>query len=453
MRVKVIDPNDLILLATIINANRIKMKTVKIIFLLLFGVQMVKAQIGTIDAINGVILGNNTGTTNGTIRYNGSDFEGRKSGIWTSLTDSGSSSVWSLSGLDAYYNTGNVCIGLSNPLDKLHIDGDIRLEGPQYLEWYEGATRKAYVRYSGTDMFINNSETSGSIEIDAEDDFVVQTGTSGLTRFAITDSGRVGIGTAGPASLLHVLGDGSTSTTATLTTSNLAADENTLKLFNVTSNANSQFLECSNGLDNVFSLDTDGELRMFETGGGRSIEMRANDSSLSLGRNAVNYEESGALYFDEDLDIATLCGMGLQYDGNDNNLYMVGGCNAGIDTLATFSRDGEWAIGTMAPATGYLVSVAGKIICEELQVELEGTWPDYVFDNKYELMSLDELQEYISVENHLPNIPAAKEIEANGIPVGEMQKKMMEKIEELTLYILQLKEEIDSLKDDKNSEH
>jgi hypothetical protein len=138
--------------------------------------------------------------------------------------------------------------------------------------------------------------------------------------------------------------------------------------------------------------------------------------------------------------------MGLQYDGSANNMYMVGGCNSAPDTLATFSRDGNWAIGTTNLANGYMVSVGGKIICEELQVELEGSWPDYVFNEQYDLMDLAVLEQYITRENHLPNIPTADQIESEGIAVGEMQKKMMEKIEELTLYIIQLKNEIDELK-------
>ena len=62
------------------------------------------------------------------------------------------------------------------------------------------------------------------------------------------------------------------------------------------------------------------------------------------------------------------------------------------------------------------------------------------------LLSLKELGEYIRVNKHLPNIPDAKEVETKGLSVGEMQKKMMEKIEELTLYILMLEKEIADLK-------
>jgi hypothetical protein len=92
------------------------------------------------------------------------------------------------------------------------------------------------------------------------------------------------------------------------------------------------------------------------------------------------------------------------------------------------------------------VAVDGKIISEEVKVQLSGNWPDYVFDNKYNLLSLDDLKKYIVVHKHLPNIPSATEVEKNGIELGDMQKKLTQTVEELTLYILELKKEIDLLK-------
>jgi hypothetical protein len=73
-------------------------------------------------------------------------------------------------------------------------------------------------------------------------------------------------------------------------------------------------------------------------------------------------------------------------------------------------------------------------------------FPDYVFDKNYELLSLDSLKAYIVREKHLPDIPAANEVEKNGLDIGENQKLLLKKIEELTLYILTLKEEIQQLK-------
>jgi hypothetical protein len=100
--------------------------------------------------------------------------------------------------------------------------------------------------------------------------------------------------------------------------------------------------------------------------------------------------------------------------------------------------------GASIPA-GFLLAVDGKIISEEVKVQLSGNWPDYVFNNNYPLRSFDELRNYIALNKHLPNIPAAAEVEKNGIEVGDMQKRMMEKIEELTLYILELEKKIKDL--------
>jgi trimeric autotransporter adhesin len=109
------------------------------------------------------------------------------------------------------------------------------------------------------------------------------------------------------------------------------------------------------------------------------------------------------------------------------------------------TQDGRVAIGTDAPANGYKLSVFGKAICEELVVQLKAAWPDYVFKKNYQLRPLGELEKFISENKHLPNFPAAADIEKNGLQVGDMQKKMMEKIEELTLYIIEANKKIEKL--------
>jgi hypothetical protein len=95
--------------------------------------------------------------------------------------------------------------------------------------------------------------------------------------------------------------------------------------------------------------------------------------------------------------------------------------------------------GTSIPS-GYMFAVDGKIISEELRIQNSNNWPDYVFNDQYRLMPLDELKQTIAVNKHLPNIPSAATVEEDGILIGDMQKRMMEKIEELTLYILELNE-------------
>ncbi|MBP7399550.1 MAG: hypothetical protein KA954_08185, partial [Chitinophagales bacterium] len=103
-----------------------------------------------------------------------------------------------------------------------------------------------------------------------------------------------------------------------------------------------------------------------------------------------------------------------------------------------------------AAATGYLLAVDGKVICEELKVQLSESWPDYVFGENHQLMNLYDLEKSIQSNKHLPGVPSAKEIETDGLAVGEMQRVMMEKIEELTLYIIQLQKQIDELQAENN---
>jgi hypothetical protein len=120
--------------------------------------------------------------------------------------------------------------------------------------------------------------------------------------------------------------------------------------------------------------------------------------------------------------------------------------NSGWGDLMSFRGDGRIGIWTTSPATGYALSVNGKIVCEELKVQLSGSWPDYVFGESYSLMPLKAVESFIKNNRHLPGIPSAAQMELDGLSVGEMQRKMMEKIEELTLYIIQQQKEIDALK-------
>lgn len=103
--------------------------------------------------------------------------------------------------------------------------------------------------------------------------------------------------------------------------------------------------------------------------------------------------------------------------------------------------NGNVGIGTTKISDDFKLSVGGNLRAEEIEVSLSGPWADYVFAADYNLKPLDEVESYIKKNKHLPNIPSAKEVEAEGLNLGEMQVKMMEKIEELTLYIIELKHE------------
>jgi hypothetical protein len=103
----------------------------------------------------------------------------------------------------------------------------------------------------------------------------------------------------------------------------------------------------------------------------------------------------------------------------------------------------------ISPATGYRLSVDGKIICEELKVQLSGSWPDYVFENNYPLLPLDQLQQLVMEQKHLPGVPSAADVKAgNGVEMGDMQKRLLEKVEELYRYVFELNAENKALKEE-----
>ncbi len=107
---------------------------------------------------------------------------------------------------------------------------------------------------------------------------------------------------------------------------------------------------------------------------------------------------------------------------------------------------GSLGIGT-TNNNGYKLAVNGSAIFTEAKVKLYANWPDYVFDDNYSLLPLNELEKYIKINKHLPTIPSANSIkEAGGFELGDMSIRLLQKIEELTLYILELKKENDQIK-------
>jgi len=116
---------------------------------------------------------------------------------------------------------------------------------------------------------------------------------------------------------------------------------------------------------------------------------------------------------------------------------------SGESTKLTILNDGTVGIGITNPSVAYKLSVNGKVKAAEVIVE--STWPDFVFADDYPLKALDKVEQYVKVNKHLPEIPSAKEVSENGVAVGEMQAKLLQKIEELTLYVIELKKESESL--------
>lgn len=109
--------------------------------------------------------------------------------------------------------------------------------------------------------------------------------------------------------------------------------------------------------------------------------------------------------------------------------------------------NGNVGIGTTSTGT-FKLAVEGKIGAREVRVTNANPWPDYVFAKEYKLKSLASLEEYISKNNRLPNMPSAEEVKNNGIELGNMNARVVEKIEELTLYIIDMNKKMEKLEKD-----
>ena len=163
----------------------------------------------------------------------------------------------------------------------------------------------------------------------------------------------------------------------------------------------------------------------------------ANNTSGSYNTALGNY----ALYENTNGIQNTAIGYNAQVTaGNINFATAIGaGAIASVSNSMVLGATGtQVCIGTSTPAKGYLLSVNGSIMSTAIQVELQNSWPDYVFDKDYKLMSISDLETSINSNKHLPNLPDACEVEAKGMNVGEMQTKIVEKLEEADLYIIQL---------------
>jgi len=121
--------------------------------------------------------------------------------------------------------------------------------------------------------------------------------------------------------------------------------------------------------------------------------------------------------------------------------------NAGVmSQLLSIQANGSIGIGT-AITNGYKLAVKGSVIATSVKVQLMDVWPDYVFEKSFRRLSLPELEHYVNTEKHLPEMPSAQAVSRDGIDLGEMHVKLLKKIEELTLYLIEQNKQIEILKE------
>jgi hypothetical protein len=117
-----------------------------------------------------------------------------------------------------------------------------------------------------------------------------------------------------------------------------------------------------------------------------------------------------------------------------------------LDVNGNIYTNAKVLIGTAGLNTGtHSLAVNGSAIFTKAIVRLTGTWPDYVFKTTYKLPSLNDLEKYLLKNQHLPDVPSAAEVEKNGIDLGDNQTILLKKVEELTLYMIELNKKVEAL--------
>ena len=180
-------------------------------------------------------------------------------------------------------------------------------------------------------------------------------------------------------------------------------------------------------------------------------------SRTSSTGNRAPSSRNGSLLFGDEIDGNTQYGSwGIEYVNDPNHPEQGQGLNFwqpfGANHLSTtnyrlfLADDGKVGIGTQFPHAE--LSVNGTVLAKAVRVTTNATyWPDYVFGNDYKMMTISELESYVNENRHLPGIPSASEVEEKGsVDLGEMNTLLLQKVEELTKYIIDLQKQIDELK-------
>jgi hypothetical protein len=354
--------------------------------------------------------------------------------------------TWNPLNGNLYNSSGNVGIGTTSPWSSLDVRTPGTNGGDQYALNIQNPSSAAYatvnmILSSGSSSFSSvgaqrNNLGNGSM-------LFFQTSDNAGTlqaRMYINDAGSVGIGAQNYPAKLTVTaltqGDG-----VWLAGAN---DHNLALLNNVTQGGWNGLVQNHDKLllwrgSNVDQTDAGGLVLGPWSNSAKGIRV-GHDGYLGVGTASARTK----------LDV---WGGDLVVTGNDVNgtAYVTShggiayyGNNSYSNGLAITST-GNIGIGTSAPGP-YKLAVEGTLGARRIKVTLVNPWADYVFEKDYALPKLTDVEQFIQSNKHLPGVPSAKEVEKNGIDVAETQTILLQKIEELTLYVIQQQKEIEQLK-------
>jgi hypothetical protein len=277
-------------------------------------------------------------------------------------------------------------------------------------------------------------------------------GAGGIERLRVDQNGNVGIGTTSPSKKLTIAENGATlrmETTSSptgyyseLITNYNSAEKFALKIGNTKTFGNKLI---ANGQTQAYLSDYYGLafLTATENTTAANVRMFINQSgNVGIGTTVPNqrlHVSEGYAQFDNGVI------------GNSAGLLLLGSPTSTLANSVFLSQNGSLGIGIQNGGfpSGYKLAVDGNIIAEKVKVKNSNAWPDFVFKKDYQLPSLSEIEKYVNENSHLPEIPSAEEIEKDGQDLGEMNRLLLKKVEELTLYIIQLEKRTVNLEKNK----